>query len=131
MEQEHIEDSIDDLISLLNFQKTPMTKPANPNNIKIERDVYELGNLLNATNMGAHTKAIPIGSSSTTQKLTNKPPIPFGKPQDKIQSKGDFISRNFLNSTPTYMESRTSFKESDNRGEQEEINLTEHSKVPT
>lgn len=130
MEQEHIEDSIDDLISLLNFQKTPATKPANPNNIKIERDVFEIGNLLNSAHVGAHTKAPSVGSSSTTQKLMSRPPVPFGKPQEKTQSKGDFISRNYFNSTPTYLEFRTSYKEHDARGEHDE-NLTEHAKVTT
>jgi len=130
MEQEHIEDSIDDLISLLNFQKTPAAKPTNPNNIKIERDVFEIGNLLNSTHIGAHAKAPSVGSSSTTQKFMNKPPVPFGKSQEKTQTKSDYISRNYFNSTPTYLESRTSYKEFEGRGEHEE-NLTEHPKVTT
>jgi len=126
MEHEHYEDSIDDLISILNFQKSKEDHKEN-RYIKIEADVSELGDLLNSPFMKFQHKAFLSSKNSTTQpqKLITRPMNVTLKPTEKLQTKNDIISRNFLSKTLSHPLNRDSAQpENENSLNKEEINIT-------
>jgi len=126
MEHEYYEDSIDDLISILNFQKAKEDHKEN-RSIKIEADVSELGNLLNSPFMKFQNKVFPSSKNNNTKppNLITRPMNTTLKPNEKLQMKNDMVSRNFLSKTMSHPLNRNSFQtENENKQNREEVNVT-------
>ena len=130
MEPVHIEDSIDDLISLLNAQKSTGVNLRETTNLPTDPDVLELGNILNSTYQKPQNKHPIRNLSAHSDKVPGKP---FGisqRQENKAQTKIDFVSRNFFNKPTSYSISVDRTKESnENKADQENINLTAHPKA--
>lgn len=135
MEPVHIEDSIDDLISLLNAQKTATPNLRETTNIPTDPDVFELGNLLNANTFYPNTQQnkLPIRNlSAQSSKVPGKPLAVSQRQENRVQTKTDFVSRNFFNKTTTYSNSNSvdrTKEYNENKVDQENTNLTQHPKA--
>jgi len=137
MEHEQYEDSIDDLISILNHkskgagsttsfqirENKPQPQPQSSD------EIAEIGSLLNSPFGRFQKKA-----EQSTQNLIGQPSNQLMnrvlnttvRPLDnKLQSKGDMISRNFLSKTTNH----TTTKEDENKLQREERNLTTYFKL--
>jgi len=134
MEHEQYEDSIDDLISILNHNKSkgPVTFNTNTRENKTpttyQDEIAEIGNLLNSP-FGRFQKKAEQSTQNlmgqTSNQLMNRVLNTTVRPLDKLQSKGDMISRNFLSKTTGHPPS----KEDENKQQREERNLTTYFKL--
>lgn len=133
MEHEQFEDSIDDLISMLNHNKSkgPVTfgpGATRENKTPTYDDIAEIGGLLNSPFGRFQKKAEQSTQNLTGQtstQLMNRVLNTTVRPLDnKLQSKGDMISRNFLSKTTGHPPS----KEDENK-QREERNLTTYFKL--
>jgi len=135
MEHEQFEDSIDDLISILNH-KSKGAGATNTFNIRENKpqpnnnhdDIAEIGSLLNSPFGRFQKKAEQSTQNLVAQpsnQLMNRVLNSTVRPVDKLQSKGDMISRNFLSKTTGH----SNPKEDENKLQREERNLTAYFKL--